>query len=130
MINKLLQIFLLAFLFNFIWENFHSGLYIHYQGNPITQLHLLRAALVDASFITVVGWLFLKFQYLKSKLWLAVTIGVVAAILLELYALQTNRWAYSDLMPIIPILGTGLTPTIQLGLLTYLVFKIVKLDNR
>jgi len=86
--------------------------------------------LVDASFITVVGWLFLKFQYLKSKLWLAVTIGVVAAILLELYALQANRWAYNDLMPIIPILGTGLTPTIQLGLLIYIIFKITKLNNR
>ena len=98
--KKLVVIFIIAFLLNWVWENLHSILYLHYQGEAITQLVLLRASFFDAFFITLM------------------------AVLLEQWALATNRWAYSDQMPIIPWLEVGLTPAIQLGITAYLAYKM------
>ena len=47
----------------------------------------------------------------------AVSVGI------ELYALETARWTYNSFMPIIPVVGVGLTPAVQLGLLGYASFK-------
>ena len=124
MIKKLILIFILAFVFNFIWENLHSLLYVHYKGGSITEFVLLRAALFDASFITLLGFLAVFFKYPRRWMFYSVIMAIVFAILLELYALNSGRWMYETAMPIIPLIGTGLTPTIQLGLLSYLVFKI------
>ncbi|MBI3291116.1 hypothetical protein HYZ76_02425 [Candidatus Falkowbacteria bacterium] len=126
---KLSVIFVLSFILNLIWENFHSKLYTHYQGGPITEIILLRAALVDALIITAIAIIFIKIDYFKQNLWWTIIIGVIIAIGIELYALSTDRWTYNEMMPIIPIINTGLTPTIQLGLLSYLTFKIAKLQN-
>jgi predicted small integral membrane protein len=124
-VKKSALIFLLAFISNLIWENLHSLLYANYRGGEITQFILLRATLFDAVFITLLGLLFLGVPYLRKNLWLSIVIGLVAAILIEIYALNTGRWAYNDLMPIIPLLDTGLTPTIQLGLLSYFSYRMV-----
>lgn len=120
-IRKTIIVFILAFILNLIWENLHSQFYIYYQGQEITQLILIRAALFDASFITIV---FIVLTNFKIKLWWAIIIGIAFAIFLEHYALATNRWAYTEMMPIIPILKTGLTPTIQLGLLSIISYKL------
>ena len=48
--------------------------------------------------------------------------GIVVAVLIELWALQTGRWAYTGAMPLVPFLGAGLTPTIQLGFLGYVIY--------
>lgn len=121
--KKLLIIFGAAFLLNLIWENLHAPLYVHYQGGAITQLVLLRAALVDALFITGLALPFLYIPYLRERTWYALLIGLIAAILLERFALTNGRWAYTAQMPIVPLLNTGLTPTIQLGLLSYGIFR-------
>ena len=123
--KKLLLIFLCAFALNWIWENLHSRLYYLPSGEPITQYILLRATFFDAIFITLLGALFLKVPFLKERKWYSLIFGFIAAFIIEKYALQTGRWAYNSLMPIIPLLNTGLTPTIQLGLLSYIVIKIV-----
>lgn len=124
--NKVFFIFTAAFLLNWVWENAHAFLYIHYQGGQITQLILLRAAFFDAIFITLLYLIFLKWKFLQEKIWLALIIGFVVAVLLEWYALGTGRWAYSAMMPVIPVIKVGLTPGIQLGLLSYFLFKIFR----
>ena len=123
--KKLGTIFLLAFFANFVWEHLHAPLYLHYQGEAISPFILFRAALFDAAFITVLGLLFLRVKFFREHLWLALVIGVAFAIGLERFALAGGRWAYNPSMPVIPFLGTGLTPTIQLGLLSYLIFVLV-----
>lgn len=91
----------------------------------------MRSALIDATFITAMAALFVRVVYFKNRLWFALVFGFVASVSLELYALQTGRWAYSDLMPVVPFLKTGLTPTIQIGLLSFLIFKAVGIkENR
>jgi hypothetical protein len=121
--KRILIIFLFAFVSNLIWENLHSHLYVEYQGMEITQFILMRASFWDAVIITVVLLPFLYINFLKLRSWLIVIVGVVVAVFIELYALETNRWAYNSLMPIIPILQIGLTPTIQLGISGYLTYK-------
>ena len=122
-VKKLAVIFVLAWLANLVWENLHHVLYLHYQGQPITGLILFRASLFDAAVITILALPFILVPFFRARLWLAFVIGVVLAVGLEWWALATSRWAYTDLMPLIPLLGTGLTPTIQLGLIAYLVYK-------
>ncbi len=88
---------------------------------------LLRATLFDAVFITLMGGLFLWVAYLRHRPLYALLFGVIVAITIEFYALQTGRWAYNELMPIVPLLKIGLTPTIQLGLLSYITYKVVNI---
>jgi len=123
MFKKLFIIFIISFLLNFVWENLHSYLYFHPNGEMMTQGMLFRATLFDALFITLLSMLFIKYTYFRNRKWYALPIGVVIAILIELSALKTGRWAYNEFMPIIPLINTGLTPTIQLGILSYSIFK-------
>lgn len=122
--KKLTLIFASAFILNLIWENLHVFLYANYQGGKITEVILLRATLFDAIFITMICLPSLFLPKLEKKNYWIVIIGVVLAILIEWYALSTGRWAYNSLMPVIPFLGVGLTPTIQLGLLGFLSLKL------
>lgn len=117
---RLVIILTIAFALNIVWEYLHSPLYTHYQDEPITNLVLLKAALGDALFITALSIPFYRVVYLNKNLWLIIPAGVAAAIVFELFALSTHRWAYSSLMPLVPLIEIGLTPTIQLGLLGYL----------
>ena len=122
--KKVFLIFLLSFILNVVWENLHSFLYVGYMGGKITEFILLRASVGDAVIITILSLPFMFVPSLKGKSWLIIFVGVLIAIVIELYALNTGRWAYNEYMPIIPILSIGLTPTIQLGLLGYLSYFV------
>ena len=123
--KKIFEIFFLSFFCNLIWENLHSYLYASYMGGIITEAILLRASLADAVIITLLSLPFVFIVKLRNKSLVIIFIGILIAILIELYALRTGRWAYNEYMPIIPILFIGLTPTIQLGLLGYLSYRLV-----
>lgn len=124
--KKLPIIFSLAFVLNLIWENLHAFLYLNYKGGEITQFILVRASLFDAFLITIISLPFIYFSLLKNKYWLIIFIGIIIAILNEWYGLGTGRWVYNDLMPILPIIKTGLSPTLQFGILGYATFIISK----
>ena len=122
--QKLVFIFISAFTLNWVWEHVHSVFYWHYQGASITKIMLASAALFDAIVITIAAIVFLRVSYLRKRLWLIIPVGIMFAILLEWYALGTGRWAYKAAMPLVPFINTGLTPTVQLGILGYVVIKI------
>jgi hypothetical protein len=122
--KRVFSIFIISFILNAIWENLHSVLYANYVGSKITEFILMRATLVDAIIVTIIVLPFLFLPHLKNKSWLIILAGIVVSIFIEYWGLGTGRWAYNSLMPIIPFLGIGLTPTIQLGLLGYVSFKI------
>lgn len=121
--KRLLWIFVLAFFLNFLWEEAHAVLYVHYKGGAITHFILLRAALVDAVIITVLLFPFLTIDFFKRRFWIFVVVALGLAVGLETWALEVGRWAYTDAMPIIPLIETGLTPTIQLAVLGYISFR-------
>jgi hypothetical protein len=120
-----LKIFFFAFLFNFLWENLHAPLYLHYRGGVITELILARAALVDA-FLILVLVIISRAQKISQRRTLFIFLaGLFIAIILEKWALVTGRWAYGPSMPLMPILNIGLTPAIQLGLTGWLSYRTV-----
>ena len=118
--KRLLTIFLISFLLNFVWENLHSLLYASYMGGDITQFILFHASLGDAVMITIICIPFVYLPSFKKYSWTIVPIGLIIAVSIEWAALSVGRWSYNEFMPIIPILNIGLTPTIQLALLGYL----------
>lgn len=128
--KRISVIFLTAFLLNVVWENLHAGLYVNYMGGEITEFILLRASLFDAIMITILLLPFLYFSMFKTREWLIFIIGTVIAILNEWYGLSTGRWVYNTLMPILPVIHTGITPTFQIGLLGFVVLKIQKFVMR
>ena len=116
-LKKVVLIFVVSLGLNFLWENLHAGLYLHYQGQQVTELILLRAALFDALVITLIFLTIIAIPAMRkfAVLWIC-SIALVFAILLEVYALNTDRWAYTAIMPLVPLLKTGLLPTVQLAL--------------
>ncbi|MDO8518241.1 MAG: hypothetical protein Q7S26_03060 [bacterium] len=122
---KLLWVFLLSLGLNIVWENAHVFLYASYQSAPITKYILLRASVGDAIILTLLAIPFLYWDFFRKRIWLIIPLGVVVSIFIELYALHTGRWAYNEYMPLIQFLSIGLAPTIQLGLLGFLVYLIV-----
>lgn len=122
--KKWILVFILAFGLNLIWENLHSLLYIHYKQGPITEFVLVRAALSDALIILGMIFFLSLIPTLSRWPWLIIVVGIIIAVGIEWWALGAGRWAYKDIMPIIPFLDIGLTPTIQLGLLGYIAYKL------
>jgi hypothetical protein len=123
MMKKWCYLFIYALVLNFFWEILHSSLYLHYRGGPITETVLFRAALVDAFIILVLSLTNYSIRFFRTRPWLLVFFSLTVSIELERWALITGSWAYASSMPIIPIILTGLTPTIQLALLGYLSYK-------
>jgi hypothetical protein len=116
--KKLAIVFLVAFALNLAWEFAHSVLYVSYRGGEITNAILFYVAVMDGLYIFALATLA---EFLKiNKSAFVVFGGLIWAIILELWALKTGRWVYGAAMPIIPILKTGLTPTIQLALTGYI----------
>ncbi len=115
MTPRLLFIFLAGLLLNLLWENLHAPLYVHYQGGAITEIVLFRAAVFDAAIIT----LFAVFAFLvlphSFRQWFMLIAGILFAVGLEIFALQTGRWEYTALMPLLPFINVGLSPALQLG---------------
>lgn len=106
-------IFISAFLLNLVWENLHAQLYTHYKGGPITRRILTRATFWDAVIITVTFMLWNEFYLPRLLLPVAL---FIFAILMEMWALRTGRWAYKKSMPVIPYIGAGWSPAVQLAL--------------
>lgn len=120
------MVFLLVFVINWFWEILHSRLYLHYQGGPITLFILTRAALADAVIISALVFAAQKFS--KNKSLFVIISGLILAGAIEIWALKTGRWAYNETMSVIPIVKTGLTPTIQLALAGYIAQKIFSIS--
>ncbi|KKU75411.1 MAG: hypothetical protein UY01_C0013G0001 [Candidatus Nomurabacteria bacterium GW2011_GWB1_47_6] len=118
MFKKFLLVFLIAFALNLVWEFSHSTLYASYRGGEITNLILLYAAIMDGIYILALVTLARIFKINKTAFVIAG--GLVLAIGIEIWALNSGRWVYDAAMPIIPILNTGFTPTIQLALTGYI----------
>ena len=124
MLKKLSYVAALSFLLNLVWENLHSFLYAHYEGGPLSEYILLRATFGDMVIITLCAAFFLYIPGLRTRLWLMLPLGVGIAVIIERLALPLQHWGYTQYMPIIPYLGVGLTPTLQLALLGYCVFLV------
>ncbi len=129
-VSRLGLVFIISFFLSLIWENVHSRFYLYYQGVPINEAILMRAALVDALIILLLSAVFRSFSALSARLWILFAVGFLIAIGIKWWALQTGRWTYNKQMPLLPGIHTGLTPTIQLGILSFVAYHIVYATRR
>lgn len=123
LITFLINIFLLSYMLNFIWESLHA--YFLYEGTRYlsTAIYIrmvLYTATMDALFILLLFLttaLLLKDQEwpLKKKgYYVFFILGLLLAAGIEYNAIfLTHKWSYSALMP--TVFGIGLSPLIQLS---------------
>lgn len=123
-LQTLVAVFAVSFLLNYVWEHLHSVLYVHYKGGAITDAILLHATLMDAVMITGLAVALLFIPRVRRKPWLVLVGAFLLAAGIELWALDTGRWAYNASMPLVPLLHVGLSPTVQLALTGFVTFKI------
>lgn len=109
----------------------------HYQGLiDFVYVHL-KAALGDILIIlaiylitaVILGFKSLEIKINKNSSALIISLGFIFAVIIEKYALNTHRWSYNDLMPIVPIIEVGLTPILQLVVVPMSALYIIKRVN-
>ena len=113
-----------SFLLHFVWEFIQLPTYAgmaemaHWEGTKIC----LSATFGDVGFALTAFWITAlaargRDWILRPAGWqiaLFVAIGIGLTIGFEYYYTQiTGRWSYSELMPLVPPLGTGLSPLLQ-----------------
>jgi len=138
--KQIALVFIIALALNLLWEHLHYPLYDCSSICAVRTLNqfsfiplLIRASFFDACFITA---LYLCISFLHRSLswthtWrgadtlIILAIGITAASLIERSALSAHKWAYSAAMPLVPFLAVGLSPFVQLALLSLATYAIV-----
>ena len=127
---------LFGFLVNYPWEFLQSPFFTGMTTMPnlVGVAMCTKAAFVDAALLVASFWIVGIFT--RNRRWwllgtrsrsLAFTgIALVAALLLERIGVAQRDWVYSDLMPVIPVLGVGLVPVLQWTVLPPLVLGLVR----
>lgn len=127
-------IIITGYLFNYIWEKSHIALFKDYEVF-VSRLPLPAAiytSLVDVSIIfliyTLIALVRKKFFWIenfdKNAAALSIIFGSAIAIVIELQGLAQKKWAYSEIMPIIPFIKVGLSPILQMIVLPIITFYI------
>ncbi len=139
-IKFVLLISVLSFILHFGWEWFQCGLFFTHRATQATPSAMVMATLGDVliTFFILGGAFFIKslsrsflseFPYLKMLLYLEL-IAFTLAIGVEKCALATNRWAYTDINPIIPLLEVSALPVLQMMFLTPVILCLSTLAFR
>ena len=120
-------------LLHLIWEYAHLPLYRAYGAIGSTAPLVITVAVFGDVLYTlsiiagimVIRWI--KTPHDMISAWtpkeycLSALCGFLVALFVEYKALYLHRWAYGDMMPMIPILNVGLTPILQMMILTPLI---------
>ena len=117
---------------NFVWELAQMPLYV--EGGKLLEfaVHCIVPSLGDGVLVLIifgVGWMVFRradwfvlpglFGYV-----LMLMTGLVIAVLVEWIAVYgLGRWSYTTRMPVLPVLGVGLSPVLQMLLLPPVIFK-------
>jgi len=122
---------------NLIWEFAHMPLYeIWYEGTPneiiYAGLHCTAGDVLIAGFALMISLLVFGHGRLSSRetfmraAILTIILGISYTIFSEYLNITIRKsWAYSDLMPVIPVIDTGLSPLLQWLILPVVAFRII-----
>ena len=129
---------LLALLFHGIWEYTHIVLYTNYGAMegilPVWMLatlgDLFYTLLIIAIISAAKGGMRWVRQASPSDLLAAAALGFLVALMVEYKGLYLGRWEYLPSMPIVPFLGVGFSPLLQMTLLTPLSLFLTRLITR
>lgn len=125
-------VFLAGFSTNLIWENLQAPLYQGYESFITHFLFCLGASIIDGvvivAFYLIISLVRNNFVWLvemrTTDVFLLFTLGAVTAFAFEKWAISSGWWDYNQNMPI--IFGVGLTPLIQLPILSVLSIYLIK----
>lgn len=136
----LLSVATASFLLNYIWEIVQMPAFTSAAGQAFppgiafAARHCFIATLGDAltaSGTFAVGWaLHRRVDWIcdltrRDVLVISLALGTVAIVVEVVNVYLFRRWGYSSLMPVVPVLGVGLLPLVQLALLTLATFRLV-----
>jgi hypothetical protein len=133
LLKRLLIIYLVAFLLNFIWEMIQMPFFEDMSFTDLKDwLLCFRASINDAGlviFVYILGRTFFgNWEWGEDldilKIGYLLIIGFVIAAYFEFNALNTGRWTYSQIMPRLPLIRIGFIPVIQMCILPAVSFKI------
>lgn len=123
---------ILAFLFNLAWELGQGPLYKGYRYDAEHISFCALASVADAIMVLLIyfglalifrnGLWIQNFTYLRILL--VMLIGFIGAVLAEVRHLSAGTWAYTESMPIIPIVEAGLSPVLQFTILPPLIYYL------
>ena len=123
--SLILMIPVFAFFLNLLWELLQMPLY---DSASFAINHITYCALGSVADAIMVLLLYLGFALIfKTPFWMqplkgqrviiVILIGGIGAALSEMRHLSLGNWAYSDLMPLIPIMKVGISPVLQFMIL-------------
>lgn len=129
-------LFTVATALNYPWELAQAPLYVGMATWDARRWHCFVASLGDGLLIWMIfaiGWaVFKSAGWYKSRgiraLVLMSATGLVISVGIEWIAINTfRRWQHTPAMPLIPGLGVGLAPVLQMMLLPPVIFHIAAL---
>ncbi len=117
--RSVLHILVLVFALNLFWESLQSFLFIPHTTGFLDFLfvHVKASAgdvIMVAFLLTLDALVFSRYVGHGTRICLMVISGSALAIIVEHSAIATGRWAYGQFMPIVPFLGVGLVPILQM----------------
>jgi hypothetical protein len=127
-LKYMVLVFIWSILLNYPWEMLQMPFYMAMSfSDPVSWLLCFRASFGDGVIILGIwafGYLiFRKYDWVRkvspAALLVCLVSGAVIAVVIELAAVKTGRWRYSDIMPVLPGLEVGLIPFLQLILLPW-----------
>lgn len=117
----LLNLFIIAFLLNFVWEITQMPLYTTEATVAAHWWFAVKDALIVLSLYLAVALptrnLYWGRHFYKRRLALLLVLGFILAAAIEYQATSSGRWAYSAAMPLIPYLKVGWAPVLQMMIL-------------
>jgi hypothetical protein len=134
MLQLFRKVFLIGVAVNFPWEMAQAYLYAPMGDWVRATTRCVGAAIVDGGI--VLGIALAGAAIFRSRDWFrrpgigralfTVATGGTVAVLIEHLSLSTGRWDYGPRMPIIPLLGVGLVPVMQMMILPVVVFRMAR----
>ncbi|MFQ5873828.1 MAG: hypothetical protein ACE5JL_08505 [Dehalococcoidia bacterium] len=126
------RIFLWAVALNFFWEMAQAFAYTGMSPSAFeATLSCGWASLIDGLLVLAILWagvaVFSRVDWVERPgfpgYFFMVTTGVLISIVIELNAVyRVGKWGYGTIMPIIPTLGVGILPVLQMITLPPLIF--------
>jgi hypothetical protein len=111
-------------LLQWAWEVAHGPAYVE-TALPLSNRiwHCAPMALVDAAWSALlvaaaailapqIGW-----SSRRAVAWTTAALGTVTATAFEMWAVGRGRWTYNGYMPVLPLVGAGVWPVLQMSLL-------------
>ena len=131
--RTLATLFVVAVLFNYPWELAQAPLYGGMNSFSTTWWHCFIASLGDGLLVLTIftaGWAVLQrrdwfVQPGMRGYFLMLVVGLVIGVSVEWAAVHVlGRWAYTAQMPLVPGLGVGSVPVLQMLVLPPLIFRV------